>query len=278
VGSKNEDRVRRWVQPLGTTLEEVQAAVEEFCEPDVDYYPVAKWPEARPCHGREEFSQFLTRFREAWLRYEWAIDELIPVGNDRVLACLNLRAEGRESGMNLEGNLYQCIWLRHERFFRIEDHLTLSGALHALGFEGETLEAAGLRTPSNLDVVQSIFTMWGRGDFASAEWAHPEIEFTLADGLTRGTWKGLAGLAEGWRSFLSAWENWRGVADEYRVLDDDRILVLLHASGRGKTSGLEIDGIRGTGANIFQLHGGKVTKLIVYMDAEQALADLGLLP
>ena len=146
VGSNNVDLVRRWVQPLGTTFEEVQAAVEEFCEPDVDYYPVAKWPEARPCHGREEFSQFLTGFREAWLRYEWAIDDLIPVWGDRVLACINLRAEGRESGMNLEGNLYQCIWLRHGLFFRIEDHLTLSGALHALGFEGETLEAAGLRT------------------------------------------------------------------------------------------------------------------------------------
>jgi hypothetical protein len=61
------------------------------------------------------------------------------------------------------------------------------------------------------------------------------------------------------------------------VLDDNRILVLLHASGRGKTSGLEIDGIRATGANLFQLHGGKVTSL-VYMDAEQALADLGLRP
>jgi len=48
---------------------------------------------------------------------------------------------GRGSGLNLEGDLYQCFWLRHGRFFRVE---TLSGALHALGLHGETLEAAGL--------------------------------------------------------------------------------------------------------------------------------------
>ena len=47
--------------------------------------------------------------------------------------------------MKLEGELYQCLWLRHGRLFRVEDHLASSGALHALGLTGETLEAAGLR-------------------------------------------------------------------------------------------------------------------------------------
>jgi hypothetical protein len=43
------------------------------------------------------------------------------------------------------GELFQCYWLRHGRVFRQEDHLTLPGALRALGLEGDTLEAAGLR-------------------------------------------------------------------------------------------------------------------------------------
>ena len=37
-----------------------------------------------------------------------------------------------------------CVWLRHGRFFRCEDHLTLKGALRALGLSGETLADAGL--------------------------------------------------------------------------------------------------------------------------------------
>ena len=47
--------------------------------------------------------------------------------------------------MKLEGDLYQCVWLRLGHFLRWEDHLTLRGALRALGLSSETPEAAGLR-------------------------------------------------------------------------------------------------------------------------------------
>jgi hypothetical protein len=55
-----------------------------------------------------------------------------------------MRAEGRASGVALEGDVYSCFWLRNGRFFRGEGHLTLAGALHALGLTGDALEAAGL--------------------------------------------------------------------------------------------------------------------------------------
>ena len=83
----------------------------------------------------------------------------------------------------------------------------------------------------NLDVVRSIYADWERGDFSSAEWAHPAIEYVHADGPAPGTWTGLAGLAEGWRGFVSAWGELRLAADDYQELDGERVLVLNHYSG-----------------------------------------------
>jgi ketosteroid isomerase-like protein len=131
---------------------------------------------------------------------------------------------------------------------------------------------------ANLDLVRSIHAAWGRGDWSSAEWAHPDIEYVIPDGPAPGSWTGLAGMAEGWRGFLSAWEELRVEADEYRELDDERVLVLTHPSGRGKTSGLEVGQLQPKGANLFHVRGGKVTRLVVWMLRERALADLGLPP
>jgi ketosteroid isomerase-like protein len=144
VPSENVELVRRHFASLSASPEEALAAFAELWDPDADYYPVRKFPEARPCHGLQEVSQFVARYLEAYSRSEWAIQELTALGDDRVLARVTIRAEGRGSGMKLEGDVYCCFWLRHGRFFRVEDHLTMSGALHALGLRGETLEAAGL--------------------------------------------------------------------------------------------------------------------------------------
>ena len=128
---------------------------------------------------------------------------------------------------------------------------------------------------ANLDLVRSIHRAWERGDYSSVEWAHPEIESVRADGPSPGTYKGLAGL-ETWREVLDAWEDFRFQAEEFRELDDERVLVLLQFSGRGKTSGLEIGQMRSKGANLFHVRGGKVTRTVFYFDRDRALADLGL--
>ena len=126
---------------------------------------------------------------------------------------------------------------------------------------------------ASVDLVRSLYAAWEHGDFSSAEWAHPEIEFVFADGPEPGSWTGLAGMEESWRDYLSAWEDYRFDVDEYRELSDNRVLVLIRRSGRGKSSGLAI---QTKGAHLFHVGGGKVTRLALYWDRERALADLGL--
>ena len=129
----------------------------------------------------------------------------------------------------------------------------------------------------NLDLVRSITAAWERGDYSNVEWAHPEIEYLIVDGPSPGTWTGLAGMAQGWRDFLRAWEHeFRCVVEGYRELDGERVLVLQHFGGRGKTSGLEITQVATKGATVVQIRGGKVTRLVIYFDRKRVLAELGL--
>ena len=130
----------------------------------------------------------------------------------------------------------------------------------------------------NLDLVRSIFADWERGEFRSIGWAHPEIENEIVGGPSTGSRSGLAGMAEIWRDFLSAWEDVRFEADEYRELDSERVLVLTHMSGHARTSGLDVGQLQPKGANLFHIHDGKVTGHVAYLQRDLAFADLGLAP
>jgi hypothetical protein len=132
---------------------------------------------------------------------------------------------------------------------------------------------------SNLELVRSIYSAWERGDFGSVEWADPNIEFVIADGPDPDRWRGLAGMADAFRDRVSVLAGFRVEADEFRELDDERVLVLLHAvGGRGRTSGLEVVTLGELGANLFQILAGRVTRLVVCLDRASAFADLGLAP
>jgi hypothetical protein len=124
--------------------------------------------------------------------------------------------------------------------------------------------------------VRSIFDTWEQGDFRSIEWAHPEIEWVMADGPVPGTWTGLVGMTEGWREFRSAWAEYHFEAQEYRELNGGRVVVFGRFRGRRKAIGMELAQIQSHAARLFDVHGGKVTKLVIYTDRDRALADLGL--
>ena len=129
---------------------------------------------------------------------------------------------------------------------------------------------------ANLDLVRSIYAAHERGDFSSAEWADSEIEFVIADGPEPGSWKGRTEMQQGIQGVLAAWDDARTYPDEYREIDDERVLVLTHRTGRGKRSGIELGELGVRGATLLHVRDGKVTRFVSYYDRDRAFADLSL--
>ena len=129
---------------------------------------------------------------------------------------------------------------------------------------------------ANLDLVRAIYAEWERGDWSSNWWADPEIETVIDTGLVKDVHHGLEGMAKGWGEFLGAWKDFSIVVEEYRELDDNRILVLVHNTGEGRHSGMDVESMGGKGANLFEIRGGKVVRLEAFASRKTGLEALGL--
>jgi ketosteroid isomerase-like protein len=128
----------------------------------------------------------------------------------------------------------------------------------------------------NVDLVRSIYVHVERGELNVAKWAHPDIEWVMADGPEPGARVGVAAMEKGLGDVLDAWENYRIRVEEYRELDTERVLVLIQRSGRGRVSGLELGEMRTSGASLYYIRSGRITRLVNYLDRERAFADLGI--
>lgn len=126
---------------------------------------------------------------------------------------------------------------------------------------------------ANVELVRSIYGAWERGDFSQADWVHPEIVYVVPDGPEPGSWRGITEVSRAFRDQLEAWDDYRVEASDFRELDDERVLALVHFRASGQTSAVEVDQ---EGGEIFHLRNGRVTKLVAYWDRDRALADLGL--
>lgn len=131
--------VRRVLAPFPAppTPEQMEAQIGELWDPDCDYYPVRRWTEAAPCHGRDEVTRFFLQIWDAWQTLDYRLADVQALEGDRSLARGHMSGVGRGSGIEVEGDVYHVIWLRLGRVFRMEDHLTERGALGALGLEAE---------------------------------------------------------------------------------------------------------------------------------------------
>jgi ketosteroid isomerase-like protein len=84
--------------------------------------------------------------------------------------------------------------------------------------------------------------------------------------------QGREGLERFYAMLSESWDDFESIAQEYRDLSD-RVLALGRNRGRGKGSGVVVDGPYGA---VFDFRDGKVSRIRLFLDHGEALRAAGL--
>jgi len=131
----------------------------------------------------------------------------------------------------------------------------------------------GAILPPVSENVERIKTVLGLFEREGAEGilplADPDIEiYTDETLINTGTYRGHEGFL-GWAAqWLEAWERFEMEPIDFIEVGDSIVIVPLHQVAQGKGSGLTVDM---NVAYMFELRGGKVTRLHLYSTAERAV-------
>jgi ketosteroid isomerase-like protein len=126
----------------------------------------------------------------------------------------------------------------------------------------------------NVEIVTGLVEAWNAADIeAILAVFHAECEVVFPPEVPEpGPFRGHAEL-RGWvEGFLAAWASHRAEVVEL-TLEDGAVLAMLHLTGRGSESGVEMDE---TDAHVFAFRDGKIISWRNFADRSQALEAVRL--
>ena len=127
----------------------------------------------------------------------------------------------------------------------------------------------------NVEIVQRAYEAWNTGDYpAFFAVMDPEIEFVLPEGgMNVKTHQGLGAVRQFLESYVESFENFQVVPEEF-FETGDQVVAFIRLALRGRASGVEIE--TPGAAHLLTLHGGKMRRLEVFPDRDEALEAVGL--
>ena len=123
----------------------------------------------------------------------------------------------------------------------------------------------------DMRLFESMFREWERGEFWNPEPYAEDVVF-VRSGPDGGEYHGRGGLAAAWRDFLGAWDDFRIEGERAVPGGDGTYVLLLRLHGRGKGSHLAI---AQDVANLVQTRDGRITRLEMFWDRDEALRAAG---
>ncbi|HEY4429212.1 MAG TPA: nuclear transport factor 2 family protein [Solirubrobacteraceae bacterium] len=128
----------------------------------------------------------------------------------------------------------------------------------------------------NVEIARRGFEALARsGVDAAAELWHPEISWRAVEGAPDdvGEMHGIEAARRYVEDWFDTFEDFRSVPEELLDVGDDRVIAVIHVSGRARISGVPTE-LRY--ASVSTIRDGKVIRVREYATKEEALKAVGL--
>ena len=126
----------------------------------------------------------------------------------------------------------------------------------------------------NVDRLRSGYELLGRGTL-DVDVIAPDFELVQASSIidSAGTFRGRDAVEEALQEVRSSFEDLSFTPEEIIDAEDGRVLVLVHAQGRGRASGTAVDDHI---AHLWTFREGRAVRLVIYEEQSEALKAVGL--
>jgi ketosteroid isomerase-like protein len=235
----------------------------EFIDPEIAWLPTANAIESGLHTGRGSLREFMESWRESFddLRVE---PELLIQKDDTAIVIARQSGRGHASGIELGAEVVHVWTVREGR----------AVGFWAAGTREQALEALQEET---VTTMLRSYEAFNRGDLEQAISAFdPEVVWHtwIVPGPGGASYKGHEGVRELWSDARNVFGDFRNVPERI-VAAGDKIVAFISVRGRGKESGVEVEGRI---AHVHTFRGSKVTKVESYEDRDEALRAAGLAP
>jgi ketosteroid isomerase-like protein len=138
----------------------------------------------------------------------------------------------------------------------------------------ENVEIVKAIWPQEVDVVELAQRPQLPSQVAAAIDPDAEIVFMSdAPGVPNPTYRGIAGLAEGWRDWLEPYESYRLEVEDFIDAGSDRVLVPARVQARTRRDGVLVEHFP---AAVCTIRDGRLAQVTFHLDRHQALEAVEL--
>jgi ketosteroid isomerase-like protein len=248
--------------------EDLQAFLDEFVDPDVDWRAVeGAIDDVGGMRGTEAVRLYIADWLDTFDDLTFTPDEVIEVDVDRVLICQRFGGRAKQSGIETQLSFAAVCTIRNRRLVTVREYRTREEALEAVELSEQAM------SQENVEIVRAAIDAFNRGDLdAMFQDMAPGFELDMSRAV--GPVPGHLRLDQARRNLVEFAESWESLRIEpHEFIETGDLVVVphtLHVKGR---EGIEVVS-RPT--FVWTIRDGAIERVSMYQERQDALEAVGL--